>query len=117
MSSNIEVQKICEYCGNEFTARKTTSKTCSDRCVKLYYKQRKRAAKIEETTKTTIQIKNKPIEELKAKEFLTVRDAAKLLSCSRQTVYSLINSGKLKAVNIKVKKTIVKRTDLDKLFD
>ncbi len=117
MSSNIEVQKICEYCHNEFTARKTTSKTCSDNCAKLYYKQRKRAAKIEETTKKTIQIKNKPIEELKAKEFLTVRDVATLLNCSSRSVYNYIESGKLKAVNLSQRQTRIKRTDLDKLFD
>lgn len=117
MSSNIEVQKICEYCGKEFTARKTTSKTCSDRCAKRYYKQRKRAAKIEETTKTTIKIKNKPIEEIKAKEFLTVQDVATLLNCSARSVYYYIESGKLKAVNLGQRITRVKRSDLDKLFD
>lgn len=54
----------------------------------------------------TKQIKNKPIEELKAKEFLIVSDVSKLVGCSRQNVYKLINTGKLKATNILEKKTI-----------
>ena len=46
-----------------------------------------------------------------------MRDVAKLIGCSRQTAYTLINSGRLKSVNIKVKKTIVRRADLEKLFE
>ena len=42
---------------------------------------------------------------------------AKLIGSSRQTVYNLINTGKLQAVNILKKKTIVRRCDLDKLFE
>jgi len=117
MSSNIRVNKICEYCGKEFEARKTTSKTCSDHCAKMYYKQRKRTAKIEETTRASILLKTKPIEDLKAKEFLTVHDVATLLNCSVRSVYYYIENGKLKAVNLAQRITRVKRSDLDKLFD
>jgi hypothetical protein len=38
MSSNIRILKICEYCKNEFIAKKTTSLTCSDDCAKRFYK-------------------------------------------------------------------------------
>jgi len=117
MSSNIKIQRICQHCGNEFTARTTTTQYCGNSCSKKAYKARLRGAKIEESNKQTQRIKTKPIEELKAKEFLTVRDVAKLINCSRQTVYSLINNGKLKAVNIKVKKTIIQRSEINKLFE
>jgi excisionase family DNA binding protein len=116
MSSNIRVQRICEYCQIEFEARTTVTKTCSDSCAKKLYKARKKANKIEASNKETQTIKAKPIDELKAKEFLTVRDAAKILNCSRQMIYTLIDSGRLKAVNLKVKKTIIKRSEIDQLF-
>lgn len=117
MSTNIRIQKICRHCGKEFTAKTTVTKYCSDNCAKRAYKARKRAENIKTSNKETYLIKTKPIEEIKAKEFLTVRDVSKLINCSRQTVYNLINSKKLKAVNILEKKTIVKRSDLDKLFE
>jgi len=117
MSSNIKIQRICKHCGNEFTARTTTTQYCGDTCSKRAYKARLRSTKIEESNKQTQRIKTKPIEELKVKEFLSVRDAAKLIGCSRQTVYALINTGRLKGVNIKVKKTIIQRSELDKLFE
>lgn len=116
MSSNIRVQRICQHCGDEFEARTTVTKYCGDSCAKKAYKVRKRNEKIEASNQATSRIRIQPLEEIKAKEFLTVKDAAKLLNCCRQTVYTLINSGTLKAVNIKVKKTLIKRSEIDRLF-
>lgn len=117
MSSNIKVQRICQHCGKEFTARTTVTQYCSDTCSKRAYKARLRANKVEESNKETQRQKNQPIEELKAREFLTVTQVSKLIGCSRQNVYNLINTGKLKATNILQKKTIVKRTEIDRLFN
>ena len=116
MSSNIRVQRICAYCGNEFTARTTVSRTCSDNCAKRLYKQKQRAEKIAASDKQTMLIKTKPIEEIKSKEFLTVRDLSKLLSCSVRTAYRLIENGNIKAVNLSKRKTTIKRSEIDKLF-
>lgn len=117
MSSNIQVQRICQHCGKEFTARTTVTRYCGDTCAKRAYKARLKAGKVEQSNKETQRIKNQPIEELKAREFLTVTQVSKLIGCSRQNIYNLINTGKLKATNILLKKTIVKRSDLDKLFE
>jgi len=116
MSSNIQVQRICQYCGTEFTARTTVTRFCSHRCASAAYKQKVKAGKVEGSNKETLRIKNQSIEELKAKEFLSVTDVSKLIGCSRQNVYRLINTGKLKATNILEKKTIIRRCDLDNLF-
>jgi len=116
MGSNIQVQRICQYCGGDFIARTTVTRYCSDDCAKRAYKERKRAEKVDKSYKETIAIKAKPIEAIQAKEFLSVRDASKLIGCSRQTIYTLINSGQLKAKNILKKKTIIKRTEIDRLL-
>jgi excisionase family DNA binding protein len=117
MSSNIKVQRICKHCGNEFTARTTTTQYCGNTCSKRAYKARLRAGKVDASNKETKQIKYKPIEELKAKEFLTVREVATLLNCSLRTVYYYIESGNIKAVNLGQRITRIKRSDLDKLFE
>ena len=117
MSSNIKIQRICQHCTNEFTARTTTTLYCSSRCNSAAYKAKQRTGKVEQSNKETQRIKSQPIEELKAKEFLSVTQVSKLIGCSRQNVYNLINTGKLKATNILLKKTIVQRSDLDKLFE
>lgn len=120
MSSNISIQKVCEYCGRDFTAKTTVTRCCSDDCAKKAYKARKRAEKINnaiEVVEVKKQKKLKPIEDLKEKEFLNVTQVSRLIGCSRQNVYKLINSGKLRASNILEKKTIVKRQDLELLLN
>lgn len=117
MSSNIRIQRICQHCGNEFTARTTVTRHCSYACGKRAYKARLKASKIEGSNKQTQQIKNRPIEELKAKEFLTVREVARLLNCSVRSTYYYIESGTIKAVNLGQRITRVRRSDIDKLFN
>ena len=117
MSSKIEVQRICQHCGNEFTARTTTTQYCSHRCNSAAYKAKQRAGKVEQSNKETQRIKNQPIEELKAKEFLTVREVARLLNCSVRSAYYYIESGTIKAVNLGQRITRVKRSEIDKLFE
>lgn len=115
MSSNIRINRICQYCGKEFVARKTTSKTCSDPCAKMLYKQKQKAAKIEKSHIETQQLKAKPIEDLKGKEYLSVTETCKLLGVSRRTIYRIIKRAELKASKIG-KRTIIKRSEIDKLF-
>ena len=59
MSSNIKVLKICEYCKNEFVARKTTSQTCSDVCANRFYKLKQLDSKIAQAELET-EIKRRP---------------------------------------------------------
>lgn len=117
MASNIQVQRICQFCNKEFTARTTVTRYCSDNCSKRGYKARKRAEKIEKSQNETKTIKAKPISDIKEKEFLTVSDVATLLNFSQRTVYRLIKQGTIKGVNIAQRKTLVRRTDIDKLFE
>lgn len=117
MSSNIEIQRICQLCGKEFIARTTVTQYCSDTCSKRAYKARVRAAKVEVSNKETQQIKTQPIEEIKAREFLTVRNVATLLNCSIRSVYYYIENGNIKAVNLGQRITRIKRSELDKLFE
>ena len=72
MSSNIKIQRICQCCGREFTARTSVTKFCSLKCASKAYKAKLRNDKIEVSDKEVQLIKTKPVEILKAKEFLTV---------------------------------------------
>jgi excisionase family DNA binding protein len=117
MSSNIKVQRICQHCGQEFTARTTITLYCSLRCNSAAYKAKQRAGKVEQSNTETQRVKTQSIEVLKAKEFLTVREVARLLNCSVRSAYYYIESGTIKAVNLGQRITRVKRSDIDKLFE
>jgi excisionase family DNA binding protein len=115
MSSNIKVQRICQHCGKEFEARTTVTQYCSDDCAKRAYKARLKTAKIEASDNETQRIRKKPIEDLKAKEFLTITETCRLLSISRWTVWRSIKRNELKAGKIG-RKTLIKRSEIDNLL-
>lgn len=115
MSSNIEVQRICQHCGCEFTARTTVTRYCGDTCAKRAYKARIRAAKVDTSNRETQRIKSQPIQELKVKPYLSIAETCKLIGISRRTVYRMIERGDLKAGKA-MKRTIIRRSDLDQLL-
>ena len=117
MSSNIRLQRICQHCGKDFIAKTTVTKYCGDICAKRAYKARKRNEKIGKAKNEVKQIKIQPIEEIKAKEFLNVREVATLLGCSIRTTYRLIDNGTIKSVNLAKRMTRIKRSELDKLLE
>jgi len=117
MSSNIEIQRICQYCGKEFTARTTKTQYCSHACNSKAYKAKLKASKIEKSNTETVKTINKPIEVIKAKEFLTVKEVATLLGCSLRTTYRLVDNGTIKAVNLAERLTRVQRTEINKLLE
>ena len=115
MSSNIRIIRICQQYGNEFEARKTTSKTCSDACAKKAYKARHRQGKVQGSDEQTLQIKSRPIEDIKAQEFLTIDESVKLIRISRRTLYRLNERGELLFTKLN-RRIVIRRADIDKLF-
>ena len=124
--SSIKILKQCLNCGQMFEAQKVTTKYCSHKCNCQHYKLRARLANIDENqtdTSTLIKQKVRPVIKsidlalIKDKEFLKVKEVAALLGCNIKTVYHIINSGLLPSSNISGKLTLIKREDIDKLFE
>ncbi|WP_367998207.1 helix-turn-helix domain-containing protein [Arenibacter palladensis] len=116
MSSNIKVSRICQNCNQVFVARTTVTKYCGDTCAKRAYKVRQRKKKIKTSYEETLKLKLQPYEVLAVKDYLTVKEAASLLSISTRTTYRLINNGCLEAVNLSDRLIRIKRSALDKML-
>ena len=116
MSSNIKVKRICVYCSREFIAQTTSTKYCSKKCNSAHYKAKVRAKKVERSNIETTQKKHKPIQDVQAKEFLSVKDVSLLLGCSKHSIYRLIENGTLKAVNLAERMTRVNKSEVNKLL-
>lgn len=97
-------------------AKTTVTKFCSPVCSKKGYKHKIKNEKIAVSNIETKKIIDKPIEDLKSREFMTVRQVAKLLCSSRVTVHNLINSGRLQAVKLGERTTRISRANIDRLF-
>jgi len=117
MSSNFTVNKVCEYCGNVFTAKTTVTRFCSKTCNSRNYKQQLRGEKITLSNQAIRQVITHKLEELTNLEFLSVKAAAKLLGASDKIVYAMIKSGRLKATNLSIRKTVINRADIERLFE
>jgi excisionase family DNA binding protein len=114
MSSNIRLEKICQHCGVQFTAKTTVTQFCSDTCSKRAYKQRKRNEKINVAIKDETE-KSNYNPSISQKEFLTVDEACQLINASRWTIYRLIDKGELKAGKLG-RSTRIPRTAINELF-
>ncbi len=115
MSSNIRIQRVCQYCNKEFTARTTTTRYCSGNCSKKAYKARKRAEKVKKSNTETHKIKTEPIEILKTKEFLSIKEVCSLIGISRRTIYRMFDKNELNKIKIGTR-TIIKRSELDRIL-
>jgi hypothetical protein len=93
MGINLRIVKVCEFCKQEFIARKTTSQTCSDPCAKRLYKFRQREKAIGRVEVETM-VRKKPktfiteeqMRVIQTKEWLTLKEAALLLNVSPLTL-------------------------------
>ena len=107
MSSNIKIVKICEYCRNEFIAKTTTTKCCSDNCSKRFYKLKIKNDKIAQTNLKT-EIKRKPknfiteegIKVIQAKQYLTLIEASILLNITPLTLRRWTLDGKMNSKKV-----------------
>jgi excisionase family DNA binding protein len=117
MSTNIKIQRICQHCGNEFTAKTTATKYCSHICNSRHYKLKVKSNKIERSNTETLKIKSSINEDVQTKEFLTVRDVATLLSCSIRTAYRLVNNGTIIGVNLAERMTRISKNELQKVLE
>ncbi len=117
MSSNIQIQRVCEFCGKEFTARTTTTRYCSKQCNSRHYKQIQKAKKISRSNANVQKRKTLPIEEIEKKSVLNVNEVASLLNLSVRSIYRLIDKGTLKAANIGIRMTRIRRNDIDYILE
>lgn len=114
MSSNIKIERICEWCGNRFMAQTTVTRFCSKRCSEHSYKERMRQKKMALSNQETSQCN--PDRKCRDKDFLTPTETAQYLGVCRTYIYDSINRGKIKVTRIG-RKTLISKADIHAMFD
>jgi excisionase family DNA binding protein len=120
MSSKIQIQRICEYCGKEFTAQTTVTRFCSHKCNSRAYKLKVKELKVGKSNEETNQQKilsasDVQLEVIKQKDFLSIKEAYTLLGVSERTFYRLMKEGTIPSTKLGGR-TIIKRSVIDNLF-
>ena len=116
MSSNFTIQRKCVHCKQIFNAKTTVTRFCGKLCNKRFNATRQRNDKIETENLYPITSSAQAMQPLKSVEFLDTQKAAILLGVSRSFIYYLINTGKLVAYNLSVRRTIILKRDIEELF-
>lgn len=114
MSSNIKVERICEWCGKKFIAQTTVTRFCSKRCAEHSYKERLRQKKLAVSNLETASTTNG--NKWREKNYLTPTQAADLLGIGRMSIYRYIRNGKIKVVRFE-RKTLISKADIQAMFD
>lgn len=118
MSNQLEIAKICEWCSKRFIAKKTTTKYCSHKCNSQAYKSIKRGEKIKNVNEQIfIQEYQKPLKQLKERDYFKIAEVALLLGLSKQSIYNMVYSGKLKASQVSSRLTLVSLKNIEEMLE
>jgi excisionase family DNA binding protein len=109
MSSNIRLKKVCQHCGNLFTAKTTVTKFCSDDCAKKNYKKRKREEGIQVSNRATAkEITRRAEKEPEAnvlvepitKSLIDLEELSAITGLSRRTLFRLMENRRFPRLKI-----------------
>lgn len=115
--SSVRIKKVCEWCGKEFYALKTSTRFCSKQCNGYAYKRALRTKQVksaEEVIATKIEVKR--TQPLKDKEFLSPKECAEVLNIALSSIYKMIYQGKIPAFQFSSRFTRIRKSDIDSMM-
>ena len=117
MSSNITIQKVCEFCGNQFTAKTLFTRYCSKQCNSRHYKQMAKEEKAKILGAQLNATETSPTRSLTniEQDYFEVNEAAQIMRISTRTLYRLIALKKLKKKKL-LSRTIILKHDIQTFF-
>lgn len=133
MSSNLQITKICAFCGERFIAQKTSTRFCSHKCSRRAYKDRLKhelttsvdigkiernyfSAKKPQKSSPTSKHSLVNLPTLNQKEYLSLRETAIVLGVGKSTVHRYCVAGILKCIRMN-KRIVIRKKDLDGMFE
>lgn len=111
----MKYKKICEFCGSEFTAKKSSTRFCCHRCASHAYKMKVRKENAEHVERQMGIYREKSLES-NTPEIMSAQAAALYLGVHRATIYRYMKDGVLKCIQFPGK-TLVRKSELDRMFE
>jgi excisionase family DNA binding protein len=106
MSSNMRIKKVCQHCGDVFTAQTTITKYCSLQCAQRAYKKRVKENKIDDAAKKTkedLLLQHQPPGNTTTgvmKELVNIKELSVVTSLSERTLFRLIKDKKFPKMKV-----------------
>ena len=106
----MKTTKKCQFCGKPFVTRSGMQRYCSEAC-------QAEAKRARVTQKNNLFKVARPLMEIQHQECLTFSKAATLMGCSRQYIYKLVATGKLKASRISNRMAFIRKADIERMLE
>ncbi|WP_336595122.1 helix-turn-helix domain-containing protein [Bacteroides acidifaciens] len=106
----MKTTKKCQFCGKPFVTRSGMQRYCSEAC-------QAEAKRARVTQKNNLFKVARPLMEIQHQEYLTFSKAATLMGCSRQYIYKLVATGKLKASRISNRMAFIRKADIERMLE
>lgn len=106
----MKTTKKCQFCGKPFVTRSGMQRYCSEAC----QAEAKRARTAQKNNLFKVA---RPFMEIQHQEYLTFSKAATLMGCSRQYIYKLAATGKLKASRISNRMAFIRKADIERMLE
>ena len=106
----MKATKKCQFCGKSFVTRSGMQRYCSEAC----QAEAKRARTAQKNNLFKVA---RPLMEIQHQEYLTFSKAAILMGCSRQYIYKLVATGKLKASRISNRMAFIRKADIERMLE
>ena len=105
--SKMQIPKVCKYCGNNFLAKTVKTGYCSHQCASSASNDRKK-----------LERRQKVLDRIKAAgtEYITITEAVKIFTTSRNTIRRLVISKKIGHFRISPKRLFVSVKGLEAFF-
>ena len=103
----MRIKKVCQHCGEVFTAQTTITKYCSLQCAQRAYKKRVKEGKIDDATKKTredLLVQRQPLGNSAGiqvmKELVNIKELSVITSLSERTLFRLIKDKKFPKMKV-----------------
>ena len=106
----MKTTKKCQFCGKPFVTRSGMQRYCSEAC-------QAEAKRARVTQKNNLFKVARPLMEIQHQEYLTFSKAATLMGCSRQYIYKLVATGKLKASRLSNRMAFIRKADIERMLE
>lgn len=118
VASKMRIKKVCEWCNKTFLAQKVSTRFCSHACSSRAYKHSKRRQRVEETERQVkLFVNEDPQINFQNREYLSVKEAAQYLGLTRDAIYKMIYSGRLRAFRVSSRLTYLKKQHIDFMLE
>ena len=105
-----EIKRKCKVCGEVFLAKTLDSQYCSPKCSKVAWKRKKDAKEKNEKLNRLAQ----HIPDIR--EYVSVKEAVAMFGVERTTLYRLIKTGVIPAINVGQRLIRIKRSVMEAMF-